>query len=363
MAHQEKTITTKILGTFLLTFGFLLSFKAPAQVALVAKAAGVRAVPSVQRIQNWATVAENKQLFFDYIQPQANKPTIVFLNGLTATTEDWNGMTEYLVSKGMGVLRFDFYGQGKTLARYGEPKDMIAPENQAEDLRILLEKLNVPKPYNLVGHSYGGGIGQVFISKYPQLVKNLILMAPYTRPVDWQDNWIRTQILMTSYLYPFNSWTYDQNYDYYLKIFVYTMFPVGEPSLNTVKYKKESTFRLTQGIRRVLTEKLAPNYSAGKVHLIVGAMDNLVLPYVLDVFWRKVNPQARMSRVFVQGVGHYINAVAPRFTAAWVSHIASGTSVMFQGHDFLGFPTLGYVETIGGGKFAFEKDESVLSKK
>jgi len=31
-------------------------------------------------------------------------------------------------------------------------------EQSAKDLQVLLDKLGVPRPYILVGHSYGGGI-------------------------------------------------------------------------------------------------------------------------------------------------------------------------------------------------------------
>ncbi|MCB0368640.1 MAG: hypothetical protein KDD45_04130, partial [Bdellovibrionales bacterium] len=73
--------------------------------------------PAKNRVQNWVRVDSGRDLFFDFIYPQGNQPIVVFLNGLTATTENWEKLTQSLAVKGIGSLRFDFYGQGKTLAK------------------------------------------------------------------------------------------------------------------------------------------------------------------------------------------------------------------------------------------------------
>lgn len=46
----------------------------------------------------------------------------------------------------------------------------------AEELHTLLEKANVPKPYILVGHSFGGMLTRFFVKKYPQDVAGVILV-------------------------------------------------------------------------------------------------------------------------------------------------------------------------------------------
>lgn len=308
------------------------------------------------RIQNWVKVNSGNEFYFDFIYPQQNKPIVVLLNGLTATTQNWEVLAQSLATKGIGVLRFDFYGQGKTLAKYGVPKAAIGFRQQAEDVKSLLQQLNIPQPYNFVGHSYGGGITQAFVEKYPQLIKNMILMAPYTRPVDSQDLWIKSQVMATKMIFPFNKMDSEQLYDYYLKTFIYSSYPYAEPSILKVPNKLESTFRLVQGIRRYLPEELAAKLPAGRVHLMLGAHDTLVLPYVMDTFWRKANPKAKMSRIFLQSTSHYINDVAPKFSAAWVAQIVMGNGMMFRGSDFIGYPWLGYAQIINGPKISLDKE-------
>ena len=49
-------------------------------------------------------------------------------------------------------------------------------EEIAKDLHHLLERANVPKPYILVGHSFGGTLIRFFINKYPNDVAGVIFV-------------------------------------------------------------------------------------------------------------------------------------------------------------------------------------------
>lgn len=49
-------------------------------------------------------------------------------------------------------------------------------EKIAEELHTLLEKSGAPKPYILVGHSFGGMLTRFFVKKYPQDVAGVILV-------------------------------------------------------------------------------------------------------------------------------------------------------------------------------------------
>ena len=138
----------------------------------------------VKGYQTWIKVDSGKYLFVEWAPPQPNRPIVVLLNGITYTTKNWNALTAELSKKGLGVLRFDFQGHGNTLLKYAPIIAPIPYSDQVEDLRSLLQNLKIPAPYNLIGLSYGGGIAQAFSYKYPQYVKNMILMAPYTRPIE-----------------------------------------------------------------------------------------------------------------------------------------------------------------------------------
>ncbi len=310
----------------------------------------------VKDYQTWIKVDSGKSLFVEWSPPQPNRPIVVLLNGITYSTKNWNALTAELSKKGLGVLRFDFQGHGNTLLKYAPIVAPILYTDQVEDLRSLLQNLKIPAPYNLIGLSYGGGIAQAFSHKYPQYVKNMILMAPYTRPIDSQEIYINSQVLATQMMAPFLGWSQDQIYDYYLKLLIYTSYPLAEPSLLENKFKLEATFRLIQGIRKYLPEQTASKLAPGITHLMAGAADMTVLPYVLGTFWNNVNPRSKMSRIFLAGTDHKIPELIPHFAAAWVNQIVSGNPELFKGQDFVGYPHLGYAQSAGGLKLSLDKE-------
>lgn len=49
-------------------------------------------------------------------------------------------------------------------------------EDMARELHLLLEKVNAPKPYILIGHSFGGTLVHFFVNRYPKDVGGVILV-------------------------------------------------------------------------------------------------------------------------------------------------------------------------------------------
>lgn len=49
-------------------------------------------------------------------------------------------------------------------------------EEMAKELHLLLEKANVPKPYILVGHSFGGTLTRFFVNQYSKDIAGVILV-------------------------------------------------------------------------------------------------------------------------------------------------------------------------------------------
>ncbi|HSG27888.1 MAG TPA: alpha/beta hydrolase, partial [Candidatus Krumholzibacterium sp.] len=48
-------------------------------------------------------------------------------------------------------------------------------KKSAEDLAVLLKRLEIPRPYLVVGHSYGGAVARLFAAMYPEDIGGLIL--------------------------------------------------------------------------------------------------------------------------------------------------------------------------------------------
>ena len=97
-------------------------------------------------------------------------PAIVLVSGLDSPQENWTSVVPDL-ARITTVVTYDRAGVGKSevgrLPTHGE--------QSAKDLHVLLDRLRVPRPFILIGHSYGGNVVRLFASLYPKDVGGLIL--------------------------------------------------------------------------------------------------------------------------------------------------------------------------------------------
>lgn len=100
----------------------------------------------------------------------SGSPTVVLVSGLGAPQAYWNPVIPDLAAK-TTIVTYDRAGVGDS-----EIGDLPThAEQSAKDLQVLLDKLGVPGPYILVGHSYGGNVIRLFASMYPDDMGGLIL--------------------------------------------------------------------------------------------------------------------------------------------------------------------------------------------
>ncbi|XGC81119.1 alpha/beta fold hydrolase [Bdellovibrio bacteriovorus] len=297
-----------------------------------------------EAFKGFVAVAAKRELYVDYVPAEKNQPTVILVNGLTYSTRQWNGFVEPLLQRGVGVLRYDPFGQGQTLLKYAPIVAPIPYQDQVQDLKTLLEKMHLKGPYHLVGLSYGGGIIAGFANQYPELVKNLIMMAPFTRPLDGQDNWIKSQIWATRQMFPFNKASDDDLYDYFLHQIIYATYPQAEPIVLENPFKLEATYRLVQGIRKFRPVEHTSKIPAGSLHLVIARQDQYINSSVLDEYWDAVPSISKASRLYVNGSEHKMVEAVPYFSAAWVYQIIKGNPELQGGEDFEGYPFRGEVK-------------------
>lgn len=300
-------------------------------------------VSSLAQTKGFVQVAPDREFFVDYVPAQKGQPTVVLVNGLTYSTRQWQNFADALLARGVGVLRYDPAGQGQTLLRYAPIVQVIPVQQQIADLHSLLQVLKIKGPFNFVGLSYGGGVAAGFAAAYPSLVKNLILMAPFTRPLEGQDRWIRSQIWATRQVFPYNKLSDDELYDHFLHQIIYATYPQAEPVVLENPFKLEATFRLVQGIRKFRPVELTQSLPAQSVHLMIARQDQYIETAVLDEYWDAVPAKARASRLYINGSEHKMVEAVPRFTAAWVYQVVRGNPKLFVGRDFEGYPFRGEV--------------------
>ena len=96
--------------------------------------------------------AENA-LYYIHHEPEGGKPTFVFVNALTGTTDHWEAVVApALRAQGFGTLSYNFRGQAES--RYS-PGMELTPAVITEDLVRLCQGIAPQRPI-LVGLSIGG---------------------------------------------------------------------------------------------------------------------------------------------------------------------------------------------------------------
>ena len=269
---------------------------------------------------SWVAVDKNTELYTEYYPPKKNRPTLVLIHGLTYTTRQWKPFIKELVKRGYGVVCYDMRGMGQTLLRYAPVRAIIPITNQAQDLHKLLANLKIPKPYNLIGLSYGGGVAFNFAVKYPKLTGNLILMAPYTKPLAQVDAYIKNQVAAARLANPFNPYTDDELYEFFFRQFVYTTYPMQEPIVLENPYKLEAVFRLSQGVGAFIpwnnTDKLK-----SRTHLLIAANDQYFKPVEFESFWEKFPEDAKAGLYYVKNSEHKIPEAQPEQAATIIDDI------------------------------------------
>lgn len=101
-------------------------------------------------------------------------PVALCIHGLTTPSFVWRGMAKGLALMGFRVLVYDHYGRGFSERPKGK-QDAAFFLQQIDDL-LLHEK--VEGPMTVLGYSMGGAVATHFAATRPELVKQLVLIAP-----------------------------------------------------------------------------------------------------------------------------------------------------------------------------------------
>lgn len=97
--------------------------------------------------------------------------TVVFFNGVMASTTSWNFQVPVFRKFGYKVLVQDFKGQLKS----DKPEGPYTFKEHAFEAKELIKHLNIDKVH-IVGTSYGGEVAMRFAIDYPELVKSISII-------------------------------------------------------------------------------------------------------------------------------------------------------------------------------------------
>jgi len=288
--------------------------------------------------EDYVDIGDGVKLWASYKPAQNGAPTVVLLHGLTYTMKPWNIFADDLVKQNpdVGVLRYDMTGMGQTLLGGPLPVNYeITYQLQVRQLHSLINVYKIKNP-TLVGLSYGGAIALAYAATYPNDYDKLVLMAPFTEPLEGQDRYIRAQIAATRLAFPLNPATDAQLYDYFLRQFIYTTYPLSEPVTLANPYILESIFQMVRSIRFFHAETVVNVLKPGSVHLMVAGQDQYLPREVLDRFWNVLPEANRASRINIAYSEHKIPEAIPSYSAAWVNEILKKNPLLTNGRVFEG---------------------------
>jgi pimeloyl-ACP methyl ester carboxylesterase len=293
---------------------------------------------NAQSYSGYVNLDNGHSLYVEYQAPSDGKETLILINGLTNEADTWQLFVDAMAPSGYGILRYDAYGMGETLAKSGPITSVIPMDSQVEDLNEMTLKLGMTGPLNLLGHSYGGGMAIAFAGRHPDRVKTAILLCPYTEPLAGPDQIIKEQVAATRLANPFNPASDEDLYNFFLYQDSMTIFPEADPSILISPLKPQAVFELTEGIRKYDMHAASKFFPANSVHLIIAGSDEYIAADVLNRFWSQLPPASRASRMTIQDSPHRVAQVYPVILAKWVTEIMDRNPETLGAHSFQSNP-------------------------
>ncbi|MCL9780763.1 alpha/beta hydrolase [Vibrio sp. S4M6] len=136
--------------------------------------------PSKAAIEGNMVTLSDGNTYYRFKGPE-NGELVVLVHGGTIPHWAWDKQVEALVGDGFRVLSYDKYGRG-----YSDRPDIeYSQDLYYRQLRELVDKLAISKPFHLAGVSLGAGTAVNFAARHPNRVNKFIVISPvvYQYPV------------------------------------------------------------------------------------------------------------------------------------------------------------------------------------
>lgn len=129
--------------------------------------------PDGEAMTNWTTgTCDANGINVHYLRTGGDKPPVVLLHGLMLSGACWTPLA-CVLEKDYDVIMPDARGHGYSSA----PDHEYCYDNLTADVVSLINALELVTPV-LLGHSMGGMTAAVVASRYPNLIRGLILADP-----------------------------------------------------------------------------------------------------------------------------------------------------------------------------------------
>lgn len=145
-----------------------------------------RVEPYLKSIAESGTIAgkNNIKLYYEKYVVKNSKGNIVISHGFGEFIEKYNELIYYFLQENYSVYIIEHRGNSRS-QRLGKDDSQINVENfnyYIEDFKKFLDEVvkkdSIEKQTFLFGHSMGGGIGTIFLEKYPNYFDKAVFSSP-----------------------------------------------------------------------------------------------------------------------------------------------------------------------------------------
>ncbi|CAH0054021.1 unnamed protein product [Clonostachys solani] len=118
------------------------------------------------------SLPDSRTLSYVLDETPKDGPIVLLSNSLCAPFGAWDHFVKILNSNGFRTLRYDQVGHGQS----SYPAELNTTfDSMAADVHSLLQALNISSLHGWVGVSMGAAKGVCFVSKYPKIVRKLVI--------------------------------------------------------------------------------------------------------------------------------------------------------------------------------------------
>ncbi len=237
-----------------------------------------------------------------YISKGTAKPVVVFITGLGPTMDDFQEV-QTKISKYAKTICYDRAGIGKSES-FNNERNL---ENISVELKELVEKIGLDKPFVLVGHSRGGLIARYFVSKYPEKVCGLILIDPAIPEHKWKKRELRTETEKVEFDKFYNSFCSDSvNYTATIRNEFKNTFTTDSALVEGKGFPLTIPITLI-GSNKITKDKYSKEENRIKVEFLKSYL--------------KINPQIKL--ILTNKSGHFIHDDEPKLVTKEIVAIIS----------------------------------------
>ncbi|MFH1068761.1 MAG: alpha/beta hydrolase [Candidatus Glassbacteria bacterium] len=136
--------------------------------------AGSESLPGLQEVEKGFAEVNGTLLYYEVA---GSGDHIVLVHGNFGDCRYYDSQFE-VFARNYRVLRYDVRGYGKS-----KLPDLGVPYSDFEDLKALMEYLDIPKAH-IAGFSMGSGIAVDFVLAYPEMCSSLIPIGPWANGYD-----------------------------------------------------------------------------------------------------------------------------------------------------------------------------------